>query len=237
VIRLAQARQYPYGTPESVLAHELTHLALHDAVGDRLPLWFEEAVSTWASRQWRLEDMMILSAQVLTEDLPTFDRIEPEFHSSPGEAEQAYAASFAFLSWSVSQYGTGFPGDVIRQTRWRPFSAAWTSASGESFERSEGAWRRASLIRFRWMPILTASGTLWLVVMFVAFLAWWRKRSRIAQLREVWEREAPEAWYDQATDPGAVVPDEGESATGGGEAQGGGDGAPRPEGERSGEGG
>src|SRR5262245_28327491 len=32
-VRLAQASQYPYGTLESALAHEATHMLLHDAVG------------------------------------------------------------------------------------------------------------------------------------------------------------------------------------------------------------
>ena len=213
VVRLALSRQYPYGTPESVLAHEITHLALHDAVGDGLPLWFEEGVATWASRQWRLEDMMILSAQFLTEDLPTLDRLDPEFHSTAGEADQAYAASFAFVSWSANRYGQGFPGEVIRRTRWRPFALAWEAAGGESLERSEREWRRASLIRFRWLPILTASGTLWLAVLLVAFLAWWRKRSRIALLREAWERETPEAWYDQATEVSPEAMGEGVGGT------------------------
>jgi hypothetical protein len=201
VVRLAQSRQYPYGTPESVLAHEITHLMVHDAVGDRLPLWFEEGVATWASRPWRLEDLMILSAQFLSQDLPTFDRLDPQFHSTAPEAEQAYAASFAFVSWSANRYGQGFPGEVIRRTRWRPFALAWEAASGEPLERAERTWRRESLIRYKWLPILTASGTLWLVVLLIAFLAWWRKRSRIARLRETWEHETPEPWYDEALEP------------------------------------
>jgi hypothetical protein len=200
VIRLAQARRYPYGTPATVFAHESAHLLLHDAVGDRLPRWFEEGVATWVAREWRMEDVLIVTARFLTEDLPRFEDMDRSFQSTAAAAEEAYAASFAFVSWSERRYGPGFLREVLRRAGSEPFGRAWRGASGVDLERSEGEWRRESLFRFRWIPILTASSTLWIGIVVLALVAWTRSRRRAMRLRQTWEREEPEEWYEQAVE-------------------------------------
>lgn len=56
----------------------------------------------------------------------------------------------------------------------------------------EAAWRRESLIRYRWIPVLTASSTLWLIVALFVVWAGFRKRARARALREQWETEEKE---------------------------------------------
>jgi hypothetical protein len=186
-IRVALAANYPYGTLESVLAHEATHLLLHDAVGRRLPLWFEEGVATREGRRWSAEDMWIYTRALLTSDLPGLADLDSAFRASPAEAELAYAASFAFISWNVRRHGHGLVRGVLREVRSRPFADAWEAVTGVPLARAEAAWRRESLIRYRWIPVLTASSTLWVMIALLAIWAGIRRRARAREARERWE--------------------------------------------------
>jgi hypothetical protein len=192
-IRTAEAGRYPYGTLESVLAHEATHMLLHDAVGDRLPLWFQEGVATWQGRKWSLEDIVIYSSSLLTTDLPALADLDESFRGSAAEAGRAYAAAFAFVSWSTRRYGPGVVRDVVAAARSRPFEAAWKAAAGETLGSSESAWRKESLIRYRWIPVVMASSPLWIGISFLALVAGARRRARAKAARERWEDEELEA--------------------------------------------
>lgn len=191
-IRVARSSRYPYGTLEAVLAHEATHMLLHDAGTRDLPLWFQEGVATLEGRRWSLEDVMVYSSGLLTSDLPSLAGLDSSFHATAAEAELAYAASFAFVSRAARRNGDGFLRRLLRAARDRPFAAAWHDVAGVSLEESERAWRRDSLIRYRWIPIVTASSTLWIAITVLALLVAARRRQRMLQQREMWRREEAE---------------------------------------------
>ena len=50
-------------------------------------------------------------------------------------------------------------------------------------------WRRESLFRYRWMPLIAGSGSLWLIVMLLSALVWLRRRRRARALEVAWERD------------------------------------------------
>jgi hypothetical protein len=204
-IRLGQAARYPYGTPEAVLAHESAHQLLHDAPGLELPLWFEEGVATWAARDWQFEDVFQLSSRLITHDLPRLDALEPRFHGTPDQVDQAYAAAFAFVSWSAARYGSGFVRDVLTEARVHSFERAWRLATGIPLDRAESEWRRESLFRYRWLPLISGSGLLWLIVMIISFWVWLRRRRRARALEQAWEREDDGEWAE----PGEAPPEAG----------------------------
>ena len=204
VIRLDLANRYPYGTPESVFAHEVTHLMIGDAVGDRLPLWFEEGVATWAGRAWRLEDLRIVSARIIYGDAPRLEDLEAGFHGTAGAAEESYAASFAFVRWSTNRFGDDVLRRVIDATRTRSFPAAWQSATGEPLERSEAAWRSASRWDYRWLPILSVTSPLWIGIMVLSVFVWLKRRARALRLRETWELEPSQNGSSRSRAPGAA---------------------------------
>lgn len=192
-IRVARASQYPYGTLESVLAHEATHMLLRDSGVRDLPLWFEEGVATWQGRRWTLEDAMLYSTSLLTSDLPRLAELDSAFHATEAEARLAYAASFAFVSRAVRRSPPGFLGNLLRVARDRPFAEAWRAASGAPLAVAEADWRRDSLIRYRWIPVLTASSTLWILITFLAVFVGVRKRERLSRQRREWKEEDEES--------------------------------------------
>ena len=200
-IRLGQAARYPYGTPEAVLAHESAHQLLHDAPGVVLPLWFEEGVATWAAREWQFEDVFQLSSRIIAQELPSLDALDTRFRGSPEQVDQAYAASFAFVSWSVSRYGSTFVRDVLGEARSHSFERAWRLAAGEPLDRAESLWRRESLFRYRWLPLIAGSGSLWLIVMFISFGVWLKRKRRARALELAWEGEDAGEWEEPVIEP------------------------------------
>ena len=214
VIRTAEASRYPYGTLEATLAHEATHQLLFDAVGGRIPLWFNEGVATLQGRRWSFVDMVVHSTALLTSRLPPLAQLDAAFHADDSKAQLAYSASFGFVSWARNRYGPVFIRSVLREVRTRPFDAAWRSAAGgRTLEEDEQAWRRVTVLRYRWLPIVTASSTLWIVVMLLALAAGLRKRARAQRLREQWDREdaeedeRAEAWLEAyEADVGSPTP-------------------------------
>ena len=202
-IRVAQAANYPYGTLESVLAHETAHLLLDDAGAGRYPLWFQEGVATWIGRKWSFEDAMVYSSGLLTTSLPHLSEIDPLFKASPGEARLAYAASFSFVSWSARRYGATWTRDMVREARSGTIEGAWRRISRESLSDAERLWRRSSLIRYRWIPAFLAASPLWLGITLLGLVAGVRRRATARRAREEWARaeEAARSQEDELVDP------------------------------------
>jgi peptidase MA superfamily protein len=188
-IRVAQADRYPYSDLSSVLAHEATHMILYDATGPGLPRWFGEGVATGIERSWGMRDVLVYSSSILTGRLPPLAELDAAFDASDDRARAAYAASFDFLLWTVKTYGQGVVRDIVRETRGRPFPEAWQAATGVPLESSEAAWRRGSLLLYRWVPALTGTTALWTGITLLALLAGARRRARTRRILEAWQAE------------------------------------------------
>src|SRR5262249_49474049 len=124
--------------------------------------------------------------------LPHLAELDSLFHATAAEADLAYAGSFAFVSWNVHRHGADLLPRVIEGARSRPFAAAWLAATGEPLGRAEAAWRRGRLIRYRWLPLLTASSTIWGLLALLAAWAGMVRRARARAARERW-RELEDA--------------------------------------------
>jgi hypothetical protein len=82
------------GDPIEVLRHELAHLALHEAVGDLPPRWFDEGYAGVAARDWRREDVLAANLALVLRGPPSLDRLERSFSDGSVSAQAAYALSF-----------------------------------------------------------------------------------------------------------------------------------------------
>lgn len=205
VIRLAEAARYPYGTVESVFAHEVAHLVLHDALGERLPRWLDEGLATWQGRRWSLVDAFALSASMMLRPLPRLGTADSLFWGDEAGARMAYAQAFTFTAWSVRRYGESFPARLVREMARRPLESAWQAAAGEPLRAAEEGWRRSAAVRFRWLPWIGTSGVIWAALSMLAGLASARRRRLQRAQRErmpdlPWHPEDPLA-------PGAAPPD------------------------------
>jgi hypothetical protein len=186
------AGHYPHGDLAAVFTHEVAHMLMRDAAGDDLPRWFSEGVATGIERAWGLRDIFVHSSSLLTGRLPPLAEMDRAFGASPSEARRAYASSFDFVSWARRRHGEGLVREVLRGAATRPFPEAWEAATGDSLASSEAAWRRSSLLLYRWIPALTGTTALWSVVTLLTFLAAARRRARSRAILETWDAEDPD---------------------------------------------
>ena len=94
IIMQGRAAGSDAGDPLEVLRHELAHLALHEAVGDLPPRWFDEGYAGVAAREWRREDVLAANVALVMRGAPTLDRLEQEFSDGSVSAQAAYALSY-----------------------------------------------------------------------------------------------------------------------------------------------
>lgn len=166
------------------------------AGGAPLPRWFEEGTATHLGRRWGLRDLFVHSSALLVGKLPSLEALDRSFSGSSMSARRAYAASFDFVSWSLDRYGDSLLPEILRAMPQQSFEEAWQQASGSSLADSEAAWRRHTVFFYRWLPILTGSGTLWMVITSLALVAFVRRRRRTRRLYEQWDWEDGAAAID-----------------------------------------
>lgn len=182
---------YPDGSFDELLLHELTHVFVARAAAGRpVPRWFNEGLAMLAGGPWTLEDRSRLTlALVRRAELP-LPAVEELFAGGPGEVRRAYAVSGAFVRDLVILHGHKAPRRILAGlARGLPFPEAFREGAGISLEgATRSFWKRYSFW-YRWVPILGSSFALWLMVLALAAVAYWRKRRRVAALERAWEEE------------------------------------------------
>ena len=67
------------GIPLQVLRHELAHLALHEAMGDLPPRWFDEGYASLAAGEWGREEASVTNLALAWRGLPSLDALDSAF--------------------------------------------------------------------------------------------------------------------------------------------------------------
>src|SRR3954464_14262736 len=73
------------------LRHELAHLALHEAVSVRVPLWFDEGYAAWAAGEWERLGGLELNLTVVRGSVPSLTGLDGALRGSASTADAAYA--------------------------------------------------------------------------------------------------------------------------------------------------
>lgn len=185
---------YPYDSLESVVWHEIVHLALSSqSNGGPLPRWFHEGVAMSVEKGWGVSGQArLLLAVRRSPDLSDLRRL---FNSKgQGEAASAYLLATALVSDLRQRHGTTAPGAIAdRVGRGLPFADAFSQTTGETPDEAAAlAWqtyRRWGL----WLPVVTSPSSLWIAITglaLAAVLAMLRKRRK---RRRQWEQEEIDA--------------------------------------------
>jgi hypothetical protein len=192
--------RYPYDSLESVLLHEIVHLALNVRAGGRsLPRWFHEGVAVSVESGWGIGSQARLLLAAARN--PRIDDVTTLFASDAApENETAYLLSAALVEDVRRRFGLAVPGDIAaRVSAGESFEAAFRNATGESVDAATAhAWRVYRGLR--WIPVITSATGLWggiLALAVVAFVIRVRRRRR-----KRWEED------DDDDDPPAALPPE-----------------------------
>lgn len=182
---------YPDHSIESVLLHEVAHVLITRAAGHRpVPRWFNEGLAIYAAREWRFGDRARVAVATVRRRGVALAEIERRFQAGAHSAASAYALSTAFVRFLIDRHGFFVAARIFDDlAAGHPFPQAFRRATGATVAMEEELfWRHLDLWN-KWIPFLTSSATLWMVITGLALWAFRRRRERDAEQVALWEEE------------------------------------------------
>ena len=82
------------GDPIEVLRHELAHLALHEAMGELPPRWFDEGYASYAANEVARDAILGANLALLFRGMPSLDSLDTGFQGGSLRAEGSYALAY-----------------------------------------------------------------------------------------------------------------------------------------------
>jgi hypothetical protein len=187
-----------------ILRHELAHLALHQDVLVRVPLWFDEGYAGYAAGEWSRYAALELNLAVARGVLPDLRALDGGLRGDPGTAEAAYALAMSAVAELARRNPSGTLSPLMDRLReGQDFDAAVLATTGLPPDRFEEAWQGAMRRRYGLGTWLLAGGGWLLVVALVLGLVRFRRRAdraRRAALDQGWEVD-PETVGGSELDP------------------------------------
>ena len=181
---------------DSVLVHELSHVALHRAVGGHpTPRWFSEGVAIHQAREHNLERVKTLWSGTVSGELIPLARLSAAFARQPHHVNLAYAQSADFVRWLLARDDgeARFREIVQRLGRGQPFETALERTYSIPLVNLEIEWHEALSERFQAWPLLFGSGGLWVLAALLIMVAYARRKHRDKKTLKQWEiQEAAE---------------------------------------------
>jgi hypothetical protein len=186
------------------LRHELAHLALHEAVAVRVPLWFDEGYASWAAGEWDRLGTLELNLTVVRGAVPTLTGLDGALRGSASSADAAYALAVSAVAELARRNPTGSLTPLLgRLESGEDFDVAVLATTGLPVGRFEQEWQHAIRRRYTLGNWLIAGGGWLIVALLVAVQVLRRRRMdrvRRAALDEGWDVE-PEPEQGSELDP------------------------------------
>ena len=166
------------GSVEQVLRHELAHLALHEAVKVRVPLWFDEGYAAVASGEWDRFEALRLNLTVARGTVPDFFELDRALRSTESDAEAAYAlAASAVTMLARRNPEQSLKPLLVRLEAGEGFDAAVLATTGSPLGRFELEWQKDVRRRYGILVWVMAGG-LWALASLTLLLGVWLRRRR-----------------------------------------------------------
>lgn len=196
-----------------LLAHELTHVALTDAVaGHHVPRWFDEGLAIHESGEVPWARTKTLWDATLGKHLLPLSYLDRGFPADSYEVNEAYAESADFVRFLMRDTDRARFGALLQRVRVGvPFDRTLEDAYGADVRKLEYEWREELGRRFGVIPMITGGGLLWIAIAGLAGAAWLKKRRRAKAKLAEWARE--EAQMDAAL-AASRAPSEGAAGVG-----------------------
>ncbi len=195
----ARSPVYPHDTLEDVFRHEVMHVLVARATGGRpVPRWFNEGLAMYAERPWALEDRTRVAYALALGPTLTLDEIDDLFAGDRGAQSRAYALAGGFVRLIVADHGRGVAARLFaRIATGVPFDEAYVQITGRTLREVEARFWEERRIWTTWVPLVTSTAMLWLIVTLLAMYAARQRRLRRAAVHRQWA--ADEAVHE--TDP------------------------------------
>jgi hypothetical protein len=179
------------------LRHELAHLALHQAVPVRVPLWFDEGYAAWAAGEWERLGALELNLAVVRGAIPDLSQLDGDLRASSSTADAAYALAASAVTELARRNPSGTLTPLLtRLEGGQDFEAAVRTTTGLTLDRFEQNWQRTVRRHYSLGTWLIAGGGWLLVAILILILPRFRRRAdraRRAALDQGWEVEPESA--------------------------------------------
>jgi hypothetical protein len=86
------------GDPRVTLRHELAHLALHEALGDLPPRWFDEGYASFAAVETARDDVLATNVALAFSGIPPLDSLDAFFQGGESQARTGYALALTAVA-------------------------------------------------------------------------------------------------------------------------------------------
>jgi Peptidase MA superfamily len=186
------------------LRHELAHLALHQAVAVRVPLWFDEGYASWAAGEWDRFGTLELNLAVVRGVLPDLRTLDGALRGSASTADVSYALAASAVAELARRNPTQSLNPLMQRLQaGTDFEAAVLATTGLTMPQFEAEWRRTLRRRYSLGTWLLAGGGWGFISLGIWVLLLRRKRAdlvRRAALDDGWEIP-PEALAPSELDP------------------------------------
>jgi hypothetical protein len=179
------------GDVYSTLRHELAHLALHEAVAVRLPLWFDEGYATWAAGEWERLGVLELNLAVVRGAVPDLRGLDGALRASASTADVAYALAASAVTELARRNPTHQLDPLLSLlSRGEDFESAVQRTTGLTLAQFDREWRRSLRQRYSLATWILAGGG-WGLLTLVLWILLRRRRAadrpRRAALDEGWD--------------------------------------------------
>ena len=143
----------------ATLRHELAHLALHEAVRVRVPLWFDEGYASWAAAEWGRLATLDLNLAVARGAVPDLRALDGALRGSAGSAGPAYALAASAVVELARRNPSGSLTPLMeRLASGQGFDASVLATTGLTLSQFDLEWRRAIRRRYSLATWLLAGG-------------------------------------------------------------------------------
>ena len=177
------------GNPLEILRHEIAHLALHEALGDLPPRWFDEGYAAYSAREWGREEMLATNFALVLRGVPSLDSLDNGFYSGAQRATGAYALAYtAVAELAALDPDRGLALFFQHWQRTRSMDNAVRAAYGVTLARFEARWQSRTRRRYGALALVTdlaivGTGVVGLLLP-LQHLQRRRRKQRLAAMRE-----------------------------------------------------
>jgi hypothetical protein len=191
VLLPARAPSFPDSSLEDLLRHEVAHVLIGKAAGGRpLPRWFQEGLAMIAGQTWGLEERSRLTLALLADRRISLTELDSRFAGDERTVQRAYTVAGAFVRDLVQSRGARVPGEILAGVaEGLPFEEAFQRAAGMSLAEAETSFWDRQTFWYRWVPLLTSSVFLWILITLLALWAIRHRRARDAAQHRIWDEE------------------------------------------------
>ena len=168
------------GDPRAVLRHELAHLALHEALGDLPPRWFDEGYAGYAAGEWSRDEVLSANIGLVLHGIPaSLDSLEDGFHGGATRASGAYALAYRAVSDVAAldpQRGLSLFFEYWKESG--SMDVAMRKAFGLTKSGFEGEWRSRTMHRYGVLALIANVSMLFALLAFLLLPLLWVRRRR-----------------------------------------------------------